>query len=149
VGEDVLAGALPLRHYLSDRNLGGEFHDLVFDGRTMDDDEFLRTMRPARDLAREPGLAYLCTLIEKDGVIRLVIDSPGGAEVAARTAGDPFLHPYGGPPDALRTAFAIGRTTFANCADEYCEFRSVFAPLQTPGGRLECDPVRWRLAHSA
>jgi serine phosphatase RsbU (regulator of sigma subunit) len=135
VNEDLLNGALVLRQYLSQYQLSSEFHDLVFEGRTLDDDEFYRTMRPLYDLAREHGLAYLYTLIEKDGAIRFVIDSPGGTEVAAGTASHSFLHAYEKPPVALREAFATGRTTFADYADEYGEFRAAFVPFQTPAGR--------------
>jgi len=145
VDEDLLGGALVLRQYLSDRKLSGEFHDLVYDGLTMSDDEFFRTMRPLYDVAREHGLAYLYTLIEKDGAVRFVIDSPGEAEARAGAASASFLHPLTGPVDVVRSAFASGRTTFAEYADEYGEFRSVFVPFQTPRGRRYVLGVDLRL----
>ncbi len=145
VNEDLLTGALVLRQYLSDRKLSGEFHDLVYDGLAMSDDEFFRTMRPLYDVAREQGLAYVYTLIEKDGAVRFVIDSPGEAEARAGAASASFLHPLTGPVDVVRSAFASGRTTFAEYADEYGEFRSVFVPFQTPRGRRYVLGVDLRL----
>ncbi len=135
VKEDLLTGILVLRQYLSDNELDGEFHDRAFDRLTMSDDEFFRTMRPLYDQARAYDLAYLYTLIDRDGTIHFVIDSPGKKEIAARKASDSFLEVYANPPEELGRAFASERTTFAEYTDEYGEFRSVFVPFRTPGGR--------------
>jgi sigma-B regulation protein RsbU (phosphoserine phosphatase) len=145
VDEDLLMGALVLRQYLSDRKLSGEFHDAVFDGLRMSDEELFRTMRPLYDLARERDYAYLYTLVEKDGAYRFVVDSPGGAEVEAGAAGDSFLHPWEGPVDMVRQAAAAGRPTFAEYVDAYGEFRTVFVPFQTPRGRTYLLGVDVRL----
>jgi serine phosphatase RsbU (regulator of sigma subunit) len=142
---DLLMGALVLREYLSERRMSGEFHDLVFDGLTMGDDEFYRTMRPLYDLARQRGLAYLYTLVEKDGAFRFVVDSPGEAEVRAGAASGSFLHPWEGPLDVVREAAAAGHPTFAEYEDAYGEFRSVFVPFQTPRGRRYVVGVDIRL----
>jgi len=87
------------------------------------------------DEARAYELDDVYTLIERDGAFHFVVDAPSEAEVAAGKSGDPFLYLYRNPPAALRSALATQRQVFAEYADEYGEFRSVFVPFRTPRGR--------------
>jgi serine phosphatase RsbU (regulator of sigma subunit) len=155
VDGELLMGALVLREYLSGHLLSGEFHDLVFEGLTMTDGEFHRTMRPLFVLAREHGFAYMYTIAEKDGAFRFVVDSPSAEEVRAGRSSAPFLHPWKGPLEVVQSAAAAGRPTFAEYEDEYGEFRSCFVPFQTPKGRrymlgvdLRLDDLRRRMLRS-
>ncbi len=78
VNGELLTGALVLREYLSDQKLSGEFHDLVFEGLVMSNDEAFRTMRPLYDIARERDFAYFYTVVEKDGTYRFVVEKHSG-----------------------------------------------------------------------
>ncbi len=145
VDGELLMQALVLREYLSDKKLSGEFHDLVFEGLALSDEEAFRTWRPLFDLARQRDFAYLYTVVEKDGAYRFVVDSPTEEEVRAGASSTHFLHPWRGPIDVIRTAAAVRHPTFAEYEDEYGEFRSVFVPFQTPKGRRYIMGVDMRL----
>lgn len=135
VDEDLLFGSLVLRQYLSDNNLNGEFHDRVFDGLTMSDAEFFETMHLLYDVVRKSRLAYFYTVIEKDGALRFVVDSPSPEEIKTGAVHNSFLHPYEKPPLSLRKTLETGETTLGNYIDEWGEYRSIFVRFKTPKGR--------------
>lgn len=88
-------------------------------------DRYESRVRALSDAADEAGVYYLYVFAQRDvGVVHLATS----ASVDERATKDwsEFLEPYQLPPEELLETFTDGQTRFAEYADEYGSFRSIF-----------------------
>lgn len=109
---------------LYDRVMSGDF--------TEAESETLQTR--IFNLISQVDVEYVYTLVEKQGELLFVLDTPEAEEMAAGQAGE-YLAVYEEPSEAVFQALREGRTIFDEYQDEWGEFRSVFIPYQTASGQ--------------
>ena len=87
--------------------------------------EYLAMVQRLSSLAERSGVYYLYAF---EQVGDQVVHLGTSASAAEREAGDwsAFREPYEQPPPALLQTFTDGKTRFAEYADEFGEFRSIF-----------------------
>ena len=114
----AMAVALP-------RVLSTAYVDRAVSGKEMASEEYDRMVYLLDDLADRAGVYYVYAFV-LDG--KRVVHIATSASLQERASKDwEFRREYEEPPQALMETFADGESRFAEYADEYGSFRSVFA----------------------
>jgi serine phosphatase RsbU (regulator of sigma subunit) len=113
--------------------IGDDYLKRALGDGTPSSDEYTALVRRLSDLADRAGVYYVYAF-EKDG--DRILHLTTSASRAERAANDwsTFHEPYEQPPASLLATFDDGKPRFAEYADEFGEFRSIFVRHTTPGG---------------
>ncbi len=109
------------------------YHDRVLDAESIDAAEEERNRARLRSFAKETGVAWVYTLVNRDGV--LYFTSVSATDGLIDRHGRSYFYPYPDAPAAFHTALASGEAVYADYADRWGAFRSVAIPRRSPGGR--------------
>ena len=86
-------------------------------------------------VADEAGVTYLYTCVRGEALVFIELSSQS-VEERGRGERAELMRIYERPPPELLAALDDGRTRFAEYADEYGRFRSIFRAVETPSGRV-------------
>ena len=84
--------------------------------------------------AETMDVTYVYTIVHHAGKIRFTASSATAEERRTGVNLTRYFDPYDDASEALRQAFATGRTQFGEYTDKWGTFRSVFVPMKTSSG---------------
>lgn len=125
--------------------LAPDFHDRATGPLSISFHEELKNRKAVSDYSRETSLAYLYTLVGKNG--EFFFSAPTVTEDEARRQKSWYFHPYTDIPPEFVKAFKEKKTIYANYTDQWGKFRSVAHPEYSPGGRLYLACADYEISH--
>lgn len=111
-----------------------DFHDRAIGADSIPQAEDIRDIDRLSELAKGLNVAYLYTMISKDGKIYFTASSATDEERKTGINLTHYFENYDDASDKLKTVFQTHESTFDEYTDRWGHFRSVFVPMKSPGG---------------
>jgi len=110
-----------------------DIHDRLAREGGMDDASYRALLERQARFARAAGVAYVYTLIERDGALLFTSDSPSAEDFAEQSYAKLFEN-YADASPGLKEAVRSRQQRFDEYTDKWGSFRSVFIPTRTDAG---------------
>ena len=112
--------------------LEGDFHDRAVDADSISFEEELWNRKLFNDYARYNKLAWVYTLIEKEG--KLYMTAPTVSAEEAQDRARWYFFEYESAPEEFYQALESKERNFINYRDDWGRFRTIILPLDSPAG---------------
>lgn len=129
IDEKLLSSAKTTVHILPTN-----FHDRALAATSISPAEHIRNIERLSEFSQTLNVAYLYTMIMKDGKVYFTASSATDEERKTGINLTRYFDNYDDASKALKNAFQSGRPYFDEYSDKWGTFRSVFLPLKSPGG---------------
>lgn len=109
------------------------FHDRAVDKVSISPSEDKENVRLLTELQKQLDLAYVYTVIKKEGKVYFTSSSANEDELKNGTYVRYFTY-YDDAPETLKKVFESNKRAFAEYSDKWGTFRSIFIPLKNSRG---------------
>jgi len=128
VDSRLLAGAASIPFVLAD-----DFHDRAARGDPISTAEDEQNIRDLTALSRRTQLAYLYTLLQREGVVHITSSSASEEELENKSEVR-YDEPYEEALHFTRDAFQSTQAVYVSYTDRWGVFRAAYLPMTSPGG---------------
>ena len=147
---------LQLAAYATKSLLGDDLHSAALNPNSMSATEDYATSLQLTEFARNIGIDYVYSMIERDGEIYFVTSTATDEELANDSYQPAFFMEYPEASPVVYEVFATGTSQYSEYSDRWGEFRSIFVPFTAPDGSTyvigadlslrEVSAIAWRSA---
>ena len=118
--------------HATDNILGKDYHAGLTNRSSLSKDREQKTIQRLNDFVDDIRIAYIYTVLLRDGKIVFATSSQTPEEMARKET--VYFEPYADADQAIFDAFETGREQYAEYQDQWGEFRSIFVPMTASDG---------------